>query len=254
MAHESLKAAYAEDAKRTEKPYLLWQVMETYEWLNLTSEWLNLTTKPLWVPSSYYRRHPHADKMLAYKKGDEWEYSCDGHIWYKAPTPAWNPHKQYRKKPMTHETERQQYEADKLTYNEPWMLWEFQSSNDSWLTLAHHPEWDSKAYRRKPEARPHAHLIKLWADGAEIQKLNHNNQWIPCPNPCWDASRVYRQKPAHQTRWIGIYRMPAGSVYIAEGKISREDCKPFEGDTLVKLLEVTVNADNSISMKEHPCD
>lgn len=38
------------------------------------------------------------------------------------------------------------------------------------------------------------------------------------------------------------------------GKISREDCKPAEGDTLIKLLEVTVNADNSTTVKEHKCE
>lgn len=120
--------------------------------------------------------------------------------------------------------------------------------------MQHEPCWDDRIqYRRKPEARPHAHLIKLWAEGAETQKLNHDN-WIPCPNPCWESTRQYRQKPAQQTRWIGVYRMPAGSVYIAEGKISREDCVPAAGDTLIKLLEVTVNADNSTTTKEHKCE
>lgn len=149
---------------------------------------------------------------------------------------------------MTHELERKQYEADKAIYNEPWKLWEY--NHRGWLTLQDHPCWDSKAYRRKPEARPHAHLIKLWADGAEIQKL-YQNHWISCSHPCWEPTATYREKPAHQTRWIGVYRMPAKSVYIAEGKISREDCKPSEGDTLIKLLEVTVNADNSTTVKEH---
>lgn len=246
MAHESLKAAYEEDAKRTQQPYLLWQVMETGKWEKLDGH-------PLWIPSYYYRRHPHADKMLAYKPGEQWEWYSNG-VWRDCHhTPRWNLELDYRKKQMTHELERKQYEADKLIYNEPWKLWEF--NHQGWVTMQHEPFWDARIqYRRKPEARPHGHLIKLWADGAEIQKLNHNNQWVPCPNPCWESTGKYRQKPVQQTRWIGIHRMPAGTVYIAEGKISREDCVPSEGDTLIKLLEVTVNADNSTTVKEHPCD
>ena len=140
------------------------------------------------------------------------------------------------------------------------MLWEFQGGVDeeivyrnqpkAWRTLATDPTWDSIIqYRRKPEARPHAHLIKLWADGAEIQKF-YENRWFAC----WEATATYRQKPAQQTRWISVYRMPAGTVYMAEGKISREDCKPSDGDTLIRLLEVTVNADNSTTTKEHKCE
>lgn len=239
MAHESLKRIYEEDAKRTEKPYLLWQV-------RVGGKWGNLDHHPAWVPTLRYRRHPHADKMLAYEQG-EW-YSNS--VWRDCHhTPRGNLELDYRKKPMAHEIERKQYEADKLTYNEPHLLWEY--NHRGWDTMQHEPCWDDRIqYRRKPEARPHAHLIKLWADGAEIQKLNHDN-WIPCPNPCWESTRQYRQKPAQQTRWIGVYRMPAGTVYVAEGKISREDCKPAEGDTLIKLLEVTVNADNSTTVKEH---
>ena len=148
--------------------------------------------------------------------------------------------------------EREQYEADKLIYNEPWKLWEFRSANGSWLTPAHHPGWDSEDYRRKPEARPHAHLIKLWADGAEIQKL-YQNHWISCAHPCWEATSTYRQKPAQQTRWIGVYRMPASSVYVGEGKISLEDCKPSNTfDTLISVLEINVSEDNSVTLvKEH---
>lgn len=333
MAHESLKAAYEEDAKRTEKPYLLWQVTET-------GKWLNLSAKPLWVPTFHYRRHPHADSMLlaqayphleweyrqssgywqdcvcaplwdqtaeyrpkpnplqalyeadkrkytmwqyksgnrwvnclqppdfyskveyrrhphadlllTYREGDEWEYSRDGYTWYKTSCPQWHSDNLYRKKPMTHELERKQYEADKATYNEPWKLWEY--NYKGWKTLQHEPFWDSEAYRRKPEARPHAHLIKLWAEGHQIEKMNHRDHWVPCPNPCWESSGVYRQKPAVQTRFIPIFRMPAGSVYVGEGKISLADCNSSNHDTLISTLEITVdNANNVTLVKEHKC-
>ena len=246
MTHETLKAAYEEDAKRTEKPYLLWQVR-----VDGVGGWVILDWHPVWMLSLHYRRHPHADKMLAYKPGEQWEWYSNS-VWRDChTTPEWHHDLDYRKKPMT--LERKQYEADKLIYNEPWKLWEF--NHRWWATMQHEPCWDDRIqYRRKPEARPHAHLIKLWADGAPIEKLTPQGHWIPCLNPCWERTATYRQKPAHQTRWIGVYRMPAKSVYIAEGKISREDCVPAAGDTLVRLLEVTINADNSITTKEHECE
>ena len=57
MTHENLKATYEEDAKRTEKPYLLWQV-------RVGGVWKNLPNHPAWAPNLHYRRHPNADKVL----------------------------------------------------------------------------------------------------------------------------------------------------------------------------------------------
>ncbi len=46
--------------------------------------------------------------------------------------------------------------------------------------------------------RPHAELIKQWADGAEIQWYNNvAEQWESCGShsPCWDKTTKYRVKP-----------------------------------------------------------
>jgi len=59
MAHESLKRIYEEDAKRTEKPYLLWQV-------RVGGKWENLDHHSAWAAHNQYRRHPHADLVLTY--------------------------------------------------------------------------------------------------------------------------------------------------------------------------------------------
>ena len=42
----------------------------------------------------------------------------------------------------------------------------------------------------------HAELIKAWADGAEIQIINHVNKWVDLTKePQWDANYEYRIKP-----------------------------------------------------------
>lgn len=61
------------------------------------------------------------------------------------------------------------------------------------------------------------------------------------------------EDPAAQTRFIPIFRMPAGTVYMAEGKITLADCKSQNSfDTLVSALEITVDKDNNVTLvKEH---
>lgn len=43
--------------------------------------------------------------------------------------------------------------------------------------------------------RPHAELIKAWADGAVIQKQMHEGSWLDQDNPYWNLSCIYRIKP-----------------------------------------------------------
>lgn len=204
--------------------------------------------------------------ILTYDPNTVYEFQAADKSWHPWQTvlnpPLWNEKLNYRKKPMAHELERKQYEADKLTYSEPWKLWDYNRRGWAtmqhepwWATMQHEPRWDDRVqYRRKPEARPHAHLIKLWAEGHQIEKMNHRDQWLPCPNPCWESTGVYRQKPATQTRFIPIFRMPAGTVYMAEGKITLADCKSNDHDTLISVLEITVdNANNVTLVKEHRC-
>lgn len=64
---------------------------------------------------------------------------------------------------------------------------------------------------------------------------------------------TYRQKPTTQTRFIPVFRMPAGTVYVGGGKITLADCKSDNSfDTLISALEITVdNANNVTLVKEH---
>lgn len=41
---------------------------------------------------------------------------------------------------------------------------------------------------------PHVHatLIKLWADGAKVEREVSHNAWIPCPYPTWKPEDRYR--------------------------------------------------------------
>jgi hypothetical protein len=41
----------------------------------------------------------------------------------------------------------------------------------------------------------HAELIKAWADGAEIQGKNWNNEWVKVTDISWDPDFEYRVKP-----------------------------------------------------------
>ena len=61
MTHENLKAAYEEDAKRTEKPYLLWQVRVDGVWETLIVilfGCLATATGATHTPTAYYLTSP----------------------------------------------------------------------------------------------------------------------------------------------------------------------------------------------------
>lgn len=45
----------------------------------------------------------------------------------------------------------------------------------------------------------HAELIKAWADGAEIQWLNHDGRWLFVNYPGWGTNEKYRINPASKT-------------------------------------------------------
>lgn len=40
--------------------------------------------------------------------------------------------------------------------------------------------------------RIHSELIKAWADGAEIEFLDNEKQWVPIDQPCWAPRLTYR--------------------------------------------------------------
>lgn len=63
----------------------------------------------------------------------------------------------------------------------------------------------------KPQ--PHAALIKLWADGHEIEFKNELSCWCSANNPRWDINTMYRLKPTPKPdteKFINLYDDRAG--------------------------------------------
>ncbi len=55
---------------------------------------------------------------------------------------------------------------------------------------------------------PHIHcdLIKLWADGNEIQCLVRDTAlWLGDSEPTWDEHAKYRVKPEPYEAWVNVY-------------------------------------------------
>lgn len=51
----------------------------------------------------------------------------------------------------------------------------------------------------------HAELIKAWADGAEIQVLVRDGEWVKTPYPEWNEDTEYRIKPEPKPNWYRHY-------------------------------------------------
>lgn len=81
---------------------------------------------------------------------------------------------------------------------------------------------------KKP--RPHAELIKQWADddSLEVEKFDILNQvWVPCKRPGWYIAGSYRIKPKTVTKWRWAYEGSTGfscitSDYYTEEEFHRE--------------------------------
>jgi hypothetical protein len=68
--------------------------------------------------------------------------------------------------------------------------------------------------------KPHKHadLIKLWADGAEIESRGKTmKHWEDCPKPRWFDDLEYRIKPA--TIFINGYEVPEPVREAKEGQL-----------------------------------
>ncbi len=52
--------------------------------------------------------------------------------------------------------------------------------------------------------KPHKHseLIKLWADGAEIEYRHWGSEWKPVKSPTWDEGWEYRIKQKTIVRYL----------------------------------------------------
>ena len=68
--------------------------------------------------------------------------------------------------------------------------------------------------------KPHKHakLIKAWADGAEIQVLVRDGEWVKTPYPEWNEDTEYRIKPDEpRLRDMYIYKNASmGTCWIDE--------------------------------------
>lgn len=82
---------------------------------------------------------------------------------------------------------------------------------------------------------------ELW----EIRR-NDLDSWAPCnAHPAWAENFSYRRKADVVERYSAVVRMPAGTIYVYEGKISeqhaREACQYRNGETLVCIVKVAVD-------------
>lgn len=96
------------------------------------------------------------------------------------------------------------------------------------------------------KSHKHAALIKQWADGAEIEFFNSTTQkWLPCPVPSWEEDLTYRIKPQKLDRFIPVMRMPAGSIWLGEGRISEEAARQTNQktafDTIISVVHLSVH-------------
>lgn len=69
----------------------------------------------------------------------------------------------------------------------------------------------------------HAELIKAWADGAEIQVLDQNENWVDVAfnNPTWFFDDQYRIKP--EPTDVEKYGVELGDIWL-DGKREHFDC------------------------------
>ncbi len=57
--------------------------------------------------------------------------------------------------------------------------------------------------------RPHADLIKAWADGAEIESKYGDGRWTDCGSPMWVDGGEYRIKAEPKPDSVEFYRAEA---------------------------------------------
>lgn len=91
--------------------------------------------------------------------------------------------------------------------------------------------------------RPHADLIKAWADGAEIEYRKPNGDWVPDDEMGWYEDKYYRiksePKPDVVEQYVAKGYTKYGGVRVAE-HWERENLKlTFDGETgKLKAAEV----------------
>ena len=111
-----LKAQYACDVETCKDIDDLeaWQL-----WQNITTDGKDFKTMletSRWLSFSKYRRHPHADNIIAYHKCSgrdkkRWQVHKGGYEWENDENPTWQTHWQYRLKPETITINGKEYAA-----------------------------------------------------------------------------------------------------------------------------------------------
>lgn len=95
----------------------------------------------------------------------------------------------------------------------------------------------------------HAEVIKAWADGHLIQTRGPEGgaEWHDCLSaPCWMENYDYRVKPPNTIRWVPVFRMPAGTWVLGEGKSEKRfaiSCQNGElpGEKLARILRIELD-------------
>ena len=95
-------------------------------------------------------------------------------------------------------------------------------------------------YMEQQQRQPHAELIHLWAEGAEIEFRITSSDWLTIESPSWDSDNIYRVKPklVKKTLWVQVWDT-SGDV-----KQSKYIDRPFElhieeGSTWYKVPSCT---------------
>lgn len=83
--------------------------------------------------------------------------------------------------------------------------------------------------------RPHADLIKAWADGAEIESKYGDGRWTDCGSPMWVSGGEYRIKPEPKPDVVHTVKARASGfcIFNSETKcVSAANLKlTFDGKT-----------------------
>ena len=90
------------------------------------------------------------------------------------------------------------------------------------------------------EQRKHADLIKMWANGWDMQVFDERlHKWVDCPEPMWSTISQYRRKPDPKPDteyWLRTYEHSGGSIFTPH-VLSPTEVQPanlkltFDGET-----------------------
>lgn len=121
-------------------------------------------------------------------------------------------------------------------------------------------KWDSNGEVTSPDpdyvrklttqskARPHAELIKAWADGAEIEYFDpfYELMWRPAGVPIWDPMHVYRIKPekeqilCKEIKLVAFIDEQGGLRWVREDLFANTNCQYVRVPSEDKTVTVEV--------------